>query len=378
MKKFLSFVATFVAICSLCCCGSKRAPQGVFERTVLFVNGDAGSKYYRIPAVVTAADGSVVAVADKRMDCLWDLPNHIDIVCRRSEDLGRTWSEPVTIAGKDTAMGYGDAAVVLDRQSGRLICLMVADNGLWQSCADHYAHLMMAVSEDHGRTWSEPRDLSNQLYGPDCPDSLRCRWYGAFFASGAALQLKEGRLMVVMVTRTKPERGGDLSCYVAYSDDGGEHWSVSQTPGDYRGDEAKLVELTNGDILMSIRNKDQGARRMALSHDRGVTWEATYEQTDLLDPACNGDIIRYNYGADSFLLHSIPYHAHNRENVSILVSYDEGKTWPVKRSLCPGEAGYSALTQLADGTIGCFVEEGNFQEGFQMVFYRFSPDWLTK
>ena len=101
-------------------------------------------------------------------------------------------------------------------------------------------------------------------------------------------------------------------------------------------------------------------------------------KTDLLDPACNGDIIRYNYGADSFLLHSIPYHAHNRENVSILVSYDEGKTWPVKRSLCPGEAGYSALTQLADGTIGCFVEEGNFQEGFQMVFYRFSPDWLTK
>ena len=80
MKKFFSFVAIFVALCSLCCCGSKRAPQGVFERTVLFVNGDAGSKYYRIPAVITAADGSVIAVADKRMDCLWDLPNHIDIV----------------------------------------------------------------------------------------------------------------------------------------------------------------------------------------------------------------------------------------------------------------------------------------------------------
>ena len=65
-------------------------PEGVYCRTSLFKPGDAGSKFYRIPALLTAADGSIIAAADKRINCLWDLPNDIDVVCRRSTDMGAT------------------------------------------------------------------------------------------------------------------------------------------------------------------------------------------------------------------------------------------------------------------------------------------------
>lgn len=374
MKSFQSFFLSLVAILFAAC--HPQVPTGIFERTVLLSSGDAGSKYFRIPAVATAADGSVVAVCDKRINSLWDLPNDIDVACLRSEDLGRTWSEAVTIAGADTTTGYGDAALVLDEQRGNLLCLMASGNGFWQSDADNYARLMVSASQDNGQTWEEPRDITSQIYGPDCNDSLRSKWYGAFISSGSALQLRDGRIMAVMPTRTKPVRGDSISCYVIYSDDGGESWQVSKTPGDRYGDEAKVVELENGDILMSVRNRMQGSRRFSLSHDRGETWSEPYEQPDIIEPACNGDMIRYCFGNKSFLLHSVPYHKESRENVTLLASFDEGKTWPFKRTLVAGHSAYSSLTVLPDGTIGCFVEEGDYEVGFQMVFYRLSPDWL--
>lgn len=63
--------------------------EPLFERTLLFDMGDEGSRFYRIPALVTAADGSLVVVADKRWDKINDLPSHIDVIARRSEDNGK-------------------------------------------------------------------------------------------------------------------------------------------------------------------------------------------------------------------------------------------------------------------------------------------------
>ena len=375
MKQTIFSLWAVVCVVLLTSCAPKM-PTGVFERTVLFSPGDAGSKYYRIPALVTAADGTLVAVADKRINSLWDLPNDIDVVCRRSSDLGRPWSEAIVVAGAETTVGYGDPAVVVDRRTGKMLCLMASGSGFWQSSAEDCQKLMLSVSSDNGLSWSAPRDITPQIYGPDCADEERSRWYGAFISSGNALQLSSGRIMAVLVTRTKPVRGDSISCYAIYSDDGGEQWSVSQVPGDRCGDEAKLVELENGDVLMSIRNPKHGYRRFSISHDQGVTWGETYFQEDLVEPACNGDLIRYRFAGRSFLLHSLPNDWDFRKNVSIIASYDEGKNWSVKRSLVPEVSGYSSLAQLPDGTVGCFVEEGDFEKGFVLSFYRFSLDWL--
>lgn len=376
MKKII-----FLSLCLLTLvssCGTREVPTGVFERSVVIGARDGKTPFYRIPAVATAADGSIIAIADRRNNNLNDLPGNIDVFCRRSEDNGRTWSEPVIIAGADTETGFGDVAIVLNRRNNELVCLITSGNGLWQSNADHSIRLFTSRSKDNGKSWSTPVDITPQIFGKECGDSIRSRWYGAFISSGSALQTESGRIMAVIPTRTVEKWGGPLSTYVIYSDDNGDTWQVSETPGDTDGDESKLVELENGDILMSIRNRHQSFRKFSVSHDKGGTWSAPHYQEDIIDPACNGDILRYTAPGEKggYLLHSIPYHPKSRENVSILASFDEGKSWKQRRTLCEGASAYSSLTVLKDGTIGCLVEEGDYSKGFEIVFYRFSPDWL--
>ena len=116
------------------CGGTSQAPLAP-ERTSLFEMGEAGSKYYRIPALVKAQDGSLVAIADKRGDALGDLPNVITIVSKRSTDNGKTWSDMSIVAEGDTVAqcGYGDAVVIADEKKGNLIAVFSGNNGLWLS-----------------------------------------------------------------------------------------------------------------------------------------------------------------------------------------------------------------------------------------------------
>lgn len=369
-----------------CRSSKKQSNDTILERTLLFDMGDEGSKFYRIPALVTAADGSLVVIADKRWEAMNDLPYHIDVVTRRSEDGGKTWSKAVTIAGADTNVGYGDAALVLDEKTGHLVCIYSSGNGLWQSHQGNLARINVSKSMDNGKTWTAPRDITDQIYGKDCADPERAKWYAAFAASGRALQLKDGRLMFVVAARLTSDWGGKLTNFACYSDDGGDTWSVSKNAAESNGDEAKVIELKNGDVMMSIRNRDKGVRKFCISKDRGETWGESYTHPEVIEPACNGDIIRYTYKKrgvkKSCLLHSIPYDPEIRQNVSILVSYDEGKTWPVQKTICPGLSAYSTMTVLPDGTIGIVVEEGKWdgnlpgEDGFKLWFMRFTMDWL--
>lgn len=350
-----------------------------FERTLVFGMNEGGAKFHRIPGLVTAADGSLIAVADKRWNALNDLPGHIDVMVRRSEDNGKTWSEAKVIAGENTETGYGDPAIVLDKKTGHLVCIYASHNGLWQSNKANRIRINVSKSTDHGLTWSAPNDITDQIY--------QNNWYGAFAASGRALQLRDGRIMFVVAARLTSNWGGALSNYACYSDDGGETWSVSENAAESNGDEAKLVELNNGDVLMSIRNRDKGNRKFCISKDKGVTWGRSYEHQSFPDPACNGDIIRYTSTKDGYekdrLLHSMPDHNSIRQNVSIWVSYDEGETWDVKKLICNKYSAYSSITILKDGSIGMLVEEGKWdsslpgEDGFNLYFVRFPLSWVT-
>jgi sialidase-1 len=78
-------------------------------------------------------------------------------------------------------------------------------------------------------------------------------------------------------------------------------------------------------------------------------------------------------GGRSRLLFSHP-DSTKRENGTLRLSYDDGETWPVKKVLHPGSFGYSVLTALPDGTIGCLFEADNAD---RLVFARITLDWLT-
>lgn len=379
MRKSVQFLLLFLMCISASWTWASDAP----ERTVLFNMGDYDSQYWRIPALVTAADNSLVAVVDKRGSSLGDLPNTISIMSRRSTDNGKNWSEPVVVAQGGNGKTYGDPAVVLDKKTGNLICMFVGDQGLWTATPYNRQGIYVSKSTDNGVSWSEPVAITDQVY------ANHSSWYAGFAGSGHGLCLKDGRLMFVLAIRATSATGVPLHNYAIYSDDGGDNWTLSTNAATTAGDEAKVVELEDGDILMSIRNPSKGNRIFCKSTDRGQTWGKAYFETELKDPACNGDIIRYSYSTDegsegkSRLLHSLPESTTTRENVTIYLSEDDGETWPIKKRLVDGYSAYSSLTVLSDGTIGALVEEGKWdsnlpgEDGFQLVFYRFTMDWLT-
>ncbi len=347
----------------------------LINHRLLFSGGDAGSRHYRIPALVTARDGSLVAVTDKRWNTPFDLPNHIDVVVRRSTDKGQTWSDPVTIAGNETAMGFGDAALVVNRRNGDIVCLFAADRAFFYSNTAAPIRTYQSISRDNGQSWSPPVDITAQIYGNEATDPMTRTWQGAFVTSGAAVQLSSGRLMAVLLVRETFSR--EISNFIIYSDDNAATWKVLPNRALLHGGEAKIIEINHGHLLMSVRK--QGKRTFVVSKDHGMNWSIPFEKDEITDPSCNGDLIRYTSTQQGFqrnrILHSIPL-ATSRRNVSVLLSYDEGESWPVKKSIYPGPSAYSSMTVLSDGTIGLYYEVGEY-EIYQMYFARFSLKWLT-
>ena len=383
MKKLKSL---FVALLALTSCGVTELPNEA-ERVSLFQMEEAGSKYYRIPALVKASDGALVAIADKRGDALGDLPNIITIVSKRSTDGGKTWSDMSIVAQGDTVAqcGYGDAVVIADEKRGNLVAVFSGNNGLWHSNESNLIRTYASISKDNGNSWGEVTDITDQVYGGIYGENTR---YGLFTGSGSGVQLKHGphagRIMLVVAARNDGTWGGTMSNYAVYSDDGGITWHTSKTPACTNGDEAKVVELSNGHVLMSIRNRAKGHRLFSTSTDGGETWSEPKLNTTLLDPACNGDIITYTHGGKNLLLHSLPASPTTRENVTVYVSEDNGTTWTPKRCIYKGYSAYSSLQVLDDGTIGIIVEEGKWdgnlpgEDGFNLGYYRFSLKWLLE
>ena len=350
----------------------------ILAHTLLFQPGDYNSTNYRIPGVITAKDGSIVAVTDKRKYNQGDLPEDIDIVCRRSTDGGHTWSEPYTIAqGTGYNHVFGDCVLAWTNDDNGLIAGFVGGVGLWNSTPSNPIRSYIARSYDNGQTWTEPEDITDFIFGSNCVVPEHRTWRASFFGSGNGLITSTGRIMFVAAIRETTAQS--LSNYAVYSDDNGITWHVSGRAS-VSGDEAKVTELVDGRILMSIRHN--GKRWYNISNDGGETWQSsTSTWNDITAPACNGDMIRYTSVNQGFnknrLLHSVPFGS-SRTDVSVYISYDEGETWPVRKCIVPYSSAYSSLCVLPDGTIGLYVEEeypGN--SGYSTVFYNFSLEWLT-
>ena len=375
-----------LAMLALTACSTPE-PFHTQERVSLYEMYEDGSKFYRIPALVKANDGALVAIADKRGDALGDLPNIITIVSKRSTDGGKTWSDMSVVAQGDTVAkcGYGDAVVIADEVKGNLVAVFSGNNGLWQSNEASLSRTYTSISTDNGKSWNPVVDITDQVYGGVYGTGTR---YGLFTGSGSGIQLKQGahagRLMLVVAARNDASWGGTMSNFAIYSDDGGQTWQASKNAACTNGDEAKVVELPNGHILMSIRNRAKQHRLFSLSTDGGETWSEPKVNTTLQDPACNGDIIAYQHKGKNLLLHSLPASPTTRENVTVYVSEDNGETWTAKRRIFNGYSAYSSLQVLDDGTIGIIVEEGKWdgnlpgEDGFNLGYYHFSLDWLME
>ena len=369
----LAAALTLLAACKETNEAPAPQPEVPFIDSVcLYRPGDYGSANWRIPAILCLDDGTLLAVNDKRKYNETDLPEDIDIVCRRSTDLGKTWSEPQTIvSGTGHKQGFGDPALV-QCDNGDVLCLFVGGNGLWASTEADPIRSYVCRSTDGGLTWSEPEDLTAQLWGSQSTNTA-CRSYKAsFFGSGNALRLTQGphkgRIMVAAAMCRKTAQR--LDNFVVYSDDNGLTWQVSDKA--YTGgDEAKLMELTTGEIRIRVRQT--GARGWNRSTDGGQTWGAQSTWPEMTTNACNGDMLRVN---DTLILHSLP-NSMQRENVSLFSSTDEGRTWHSPVALFEGPSVYSSLTLLPDGSLAAYIEQ-NPSGACELWYYRFNLAWLQQ
>lgn len=352
----------------------------------VYVSGTQGYNSYRIPAIETAPDGSLLAFAEARKYSLADPgfgKQDIDLVLRRSTDGGKTWSPMKVIEDPGELWSAANPATVVDRQTGRvwllyLRCKPERNTETARPGTDDN-QILARTSDDNGVTWSEPIDLTK--VSRDMADR---QWGSSVVGPGGAIQDRRGRL-IAPVWRYKP-----FGVFAIYSEDHGRTWQRSPlVPGGKGGDESQLVELADGRILMDIRQESGPHRWMAESSDggraghhpedgrAGWSWSAPRPGLAVSPVACA--IERYTLkaaGDDRDRILWTGPKGPDRMNLVVRISYDEGRTFPVERQISDKHAAYSDLTILKDKTVGVLWERG-VERGYQYItLTRFGREFL--
>lgn len=354
--------------------------QGVIYKvqSAPFQPYDLGSHYWRIPAMVVlhhqkgenaSKNGRVVTMADNRFNHNGDLPQHIDVYERHSDDNGATWSTHKMVVGTeaDHALvggnhGFGDVSLV-ECASGKIVAIMVGGPGYFGSTPSNPIVPTIITSTDGGDTWSTPRTLTNELYNTTYNEGAV---QGSFAGSGRGLMLQRqkneqlnGRIMFAMSHRFA---NNNVQEYIIYSDDEGNTWKFSTQSAYSGGDESKLVELADGTVMISVRQG--GQRGYNKSTDGGVTWGTQAKWADISGCACNGDILYVN---KHVMLHSYPNNG-SRKNLTIKASFDDGKSWSNPYVVCAPGASYSTMDVTKDGDIAIFYEDNACSTGFVLNY----------
>lgn len=357
--------------------------QGVIYKvqSAPFQPYDLGSHYWRIPAMVVLhhqkgenanKNGRVVTMADNRFNHNGDLPNHIDVYERHSDDNGATWSTHKMVVGTEAdhalvggGHGFGDVSLV-ECASGKIVAIMVGGPGYFQSTPSNPIVPTIITSTDGGDTWSTPRTLTDELYQTTYTEGAV---QGSFAGSGRGLMLQRqkdeqlnGRIMFAMSHRFIVNGKRSIQEYIIYSDDEGNTWKFSTQSAYNGGDESKLVELADGTVMISVRQS--GQRGYNTSTDGGVTWGKQAKWTDISGNGCNGDILYVN---KHVLLHSYPNND-SRKNLTIKASFDGGKSWSSPYVVCAPGSSYSTMDVTKDGDIAIFYEDNACSTGFVLNY----------
>lgn len=373
MKK--SFIVSFVVMALT----SLTATGQIFQ-TAVFSKFENGFDTYRIPAIVQTKQGTLLAFAEARKNSGSDTGD-IDLVLKRSEDGGKTWSRIITVWDDDENV-CGNPSPVVDRETGRIILVST-----WNLGTDHERDIHNRTSEstrkvfvmhsdDDGLSWSDAREITADVKKPEWT------WY----ATGPchAIQLRSGRIIVPCNHGNFIDgKASGTTSHVIYSDDKGETWHIGAEAT--VGNESTVVELDNGDIMLNMRGfrkdrKSTGyARECCISHDGGLTFDKPFYVKGLIEPVCNASIINYSPdGAKTGkILFSNPENISKRKNMTVRMSRDDGKSWERICTLTEGPAAYSDLCVLSDGDVAALYETGENTSYDRITFARISKKLVS-
>ncbi|HET1353477.1 TPA: SIALI-17 repeat-containing surface protein [Streptococcus pneumoniae] len=258
------------------------------------------------------------------------------------------------------------------------------------------SYLWMSYSDDDGKTWSAPRDIT---------PGLRKDWM-KFLGTGPGTGIvlrngpHKGRILIpVYTTNNVSHLNGSQSSRVIYSDDHGKTWHAGEAVNDNRqvdgqkihsstmnneraqNTESTVVQLNNGDVKLFMRGLT-GDLQVATSKDGGVTWEK--------------DIKRYPQVKDVYVQMSAIHTMHEgkeyiilsnaggpkRENGMVHLARVEENgelTWLKHNPIQKGEFAYNSLQELGNGEYGILYEHTEKgQNAYTLSFRKFNWDFLSK
>lgn len=398
---------------------------------IYYSNDETMNRPYRIPAFAVTKDGYLLAVADHRPGGNDIGFAEVDIKIRRSSDY-TTWTDEEFIAngtGQSITVdgttysnvfdyGFGDAALVADRESDEVLIMCVAGKQAFPYATETSHNYMARLrSHDGGVNWDEPENVTamfmdvSTLYNSENPNNYEAILpdaYSMFFASGRIFQSRvfkaEGsdyyRLYAALLVREVYNGNVSHVNHVVYSDDFGETWQLlgeACVPG---GDEAKCEELPDGTIIISSR-KYYGRyfniftfTDIANGEGSWSTPVASHQQTGGIsygsgNPS-NGEIlklkaIRKSDGAICDIMLQSASTGNIREKVTIYYKEMDYSTpytpvtfaenWTKGLEVSSTESAYSTMLPQADGTIGFLYEEG--PNGYCIVYVPLTLDEIT-
>ena len=354
------------------------------------------SKFSRIPGLTRTRRGTLVAVFDNRYGHNGDLPADIDVGVRTSTDGGQTWSRHTTcIAARDIpdiGRGVGDPAILIDKKTNRIWVAALAapksGHPIWASAAgttdpSKCGQFILAYSDDEGKTWSKPINITKEVKRPD--DSDTKLWGLVFNGPGNGITMRDGTLVFpaqVWADGGKGTQVGDKGAVLVYSKDRGETWTSSKLMK-YGASESTVAELSDGSLMISTREVERekglgsswteyAGRGVAVTKDLGETWKR-HDSMDtkegfLISRRCQATLINifnrsrkgksvYNLGIDAkhLLLFSNPLG--NRSEMAIRYSTDDGNSW--NKGLMYDQRkcmGYTAIYPTDRNNLGVFYE----------------------
>ncbi len=360
---------------------SCKEKTATVQKSVLWEKGTGAYNNYRIPSLIVTQKGTLLAFCEGREG---GDAGDIDILLKRSEDNGSTWSDE-QIVWDDAQNTCGNPCPVVDGETGRIWLFLTWNNG-----EDNESEIIhktsskprlpyFCYSDDDGLTWSDPTDISET-----CRDTS-WGWYAT--GPGFGIQIKNGKhkgRLIIPANHSYDDPNGTIrngpygyGSHVLFSDDHGKSWKMGEPikPG---CNESQVTELSDGTLLMNMRSyNEQHARAISISKDGGETWTEIVHDYQLVESKCQASIL--NYGALNekqmhlFLNPAVPS---GRNHLTLKASFDNCKSWSNDKLIYAGPAAYSCLTKLPDGKIGMFFEAGAKSPYEKMVFVSFEPSEL--
>lgn len=346
------------------------------QRVVVYQSNTNGYGSFRIPAIIKAPNGDLLAFAEGRVNGSADFGN-VDIVMKRSSDEGKTWSSLQVVANNGSLQADNSAPVVdmtdPNYPNGRIFLFYNTGNASESQIRNGNGErsIFYTTSTDNGATWSAPVDITSQVKKSDWRTYANTPGHAFQFDHGTY----KGRIYVAANHSEGPPQSGfaDYHAHGYYTDDHGKTFHISDNISFPGSNEATAAELSGDKMMMNMRNQagSPRARIVAISNDGGQTWAKTFYDNNLPDPVCEGSILNIGYkNNNAILAFSNNASTTARENLTLRISFDEGKTWAKDYigDYKGASTAYSDIVKMSDTEVGVLYERsGSSQIAFTAI-----------